>query len=628
MLNRRNLLQTLAASGLAVATSALATPGDAPRKLPNILWLVSEDHSPMLGAYGDEVARTPVLDALARKGVLYRHAYASAPVCAPSRFGILTGCYPETCSPAQHMRAVAHLPADLKTYPELLRAAGYYCSNNEKTDYNCDVVPEKIWDESSAQAHWRKRPAGQPFMAVFNHMTTHESRLFGPQPVPGPVSPEQVQIPPYLPDTPAIRRDLANYYNLIARMDQEVGARLAELEQDGLAEDTIVFFYSDHGGVLPRSKRYCYEEGLRAALIAYFPPKWQHLCPVAMGSEVTQPVSLVDLTPTVLSIAGMPKPGHMQGEAFLGQHPGKPARYAFGMRNRMDERYDFIRSAGDGRYRYIRNYMPHRPWGVHLSFEWIAKGYQSWEEAWLAGTLTPEQSRFFGRKPFEEFYDLQADPHQLVNRVGDAALAGTVQRFREALDAHMLAIRDNGFIPEGEAPEGYAATREDRDYPLAPIMRAASVAAQGRVQALPQLRTWLQDPNAVLRYWGATGLVILGKDAAPASAALARAATLDDSAAVRIAAAEALCKIGGVEVGLPVLKEAIAAGQPLPRRLMALNAFEALGDAGRPALPAIKAIVDDPNDYVVRAARYQVAVLEGRYRPGLPTGRPRQAGGG
>jgi arylsulfatase A-like enzyme len=275
MVSRRGVIKAAAVAGsIAASAKALAQPPCEGTKLPNILWLVSEDHSPFLGAYGDSVAHSPVVDALAKKGILYRHAYANAPVCAPSRFGILTGCYPESSAPAQHMRAMANLPTIMRTYPEYMRSLGYYCTNNDKTDYNCDVEPERIWNESSNTAHWRNGPKDTPFLAVFNYMTTHESRLFRPTPVPGPVTPDQVQIPPYLPDTPALRTDFASYYNLIAQMDAELGEKLAELETDGLAEDTIVFYYSDHGGVLPRSKRYCYEEGLRAALIVHFPPKW------------------------------------------------------------------------------------------------------------------------------------------------------------------------------------------------------------------------------------------------------------------------------------------------------------------------------------------------------------------
>lgn len=628
VVSRRELIKAVAAGGIAANMPQIAHAQAQERALPNILWLVSEDHSPFLGCYGDPVARTPVIDALAKRGVLYTRAHANAPVCAPSRFGILTGCYPESVGPAQHMRDMANLPTELRTYPEYMRQLGYYCTNNDKTDYNCDVEPERIWNESSSAAHWRGRPAGTPFMAVFNHMTTHESRLFGPKPVAGAVTPDQVSIPPYLPDTPEIRTDYASYYNLIERMDGEIGARLAELEADGLTDDTIIFYYSDHGGVLPRSKRYCYEEGLRAALIVAFPPKWQHLSPVPMGSRIDTPVSLLDLPPTLLSLAGAPKPQQMHGAAFLGSQRVPPRDFTFGMRGRMDERYDFVRTASDGRYRYIRNYMPHRPWGAYSSFEWIAKGYQSLDAARLAGTLTPAQSRFFDRKPFEELYDLEQDPHQLVNLIGDRSQAARLARFRKALDEHMRAIRDNGFAAEGEEGEGYAAARDRTLYPLARIMRVANAAARGDGRNAMRLAALLRHGNAIIRYWAATGLVILGENAAGARQALRRAVADDSASSVRIACAEALCNLGEPDAGLAELERAIACGQPLPRRLMALNALDAIGTMALPVLPAIKAIVEDEEDYVLRAARYLAAVLEGTYRPDLPTGRPRQAGPG
>lgn len=222
---------------------------------PNILWLVSEDNNPYIGAYGDTLAHTPTIDGLSKKGLLFRNVYSNAPVCAPSRFGILTGVYPESCSPANHMRAEAHLPSELRTYPELMREAGYFCTNNNKTDYNCDVDPGKIWDGDGKEAHWRSREnKTQPFMAVFNYQTTHESRIF--KPTSGRVTPEMVTLPAFLPDTPGIRQDFASYYNLMETMDGQLAERLAELEADGLADDTIVFYYSDNGGVLGRSKRY------------------------------------------------------------------------------------------------------------------------------------------------------------------------------------------------------------------------------------------------------------------------------------------------------------------------------------------------------------------------------------
>ncbi len=234
------------------------------------------DHAMVEGP--DPLTHTPTIDGLARKGLLFRNVYSNAPVCAPSRFGILTGVNPESCAPANQMRAVGHLPSSFPTYPELMRAAGYYCTNNAKTDYNCDVDPNAIWDGQGKAAHWRSREdKSQPFMAVFNYETTHESRLF--QVTPGRVTPTMVKLPAFLPDTPGIRQDFASYYNLMEKMDGELGARLAELEADGLSEDTIVFYYSDNRGVLPRSKRYCFDEDLRCAMVVHAPPRWQHLLP-------------------------------------------------------------------------------------------------------------------------------------------------------------------------------------------------------------------------------------------------------------------------------------------------------------------------------------------------------------
>jgi len=619
--NRRSFLNAALAGALSSQAPGLAAIPSR-RDRPNILWIVSEDNNPFIGAYGDQLARTPNIDALAKRGVLYRNVYSPAPVCAPTRFGILTGAYAETCSPAQHMRANAHLPAELRTYPEFLRNAGYHCTNNAKTDYNCDVIPARIWDESSSQAHWRSRPSGKPFLAVFNDMTTHESSMF--RQVPGREQFPGVRIPAYLPDTPAIRDDFATYYALMNAMDAQVGVRLKELEHDGLAEDTIVFYYSDNGGVLPRSKRYCYDEGLRVALVVYVPPKWRHLCPVPMGSMVSAPVNLVYLAPTLLSLADIPTPLAMQGSAFLGRHAAAPATYAFGMRNRMDERYDFVRTVTDGRYRYIRNYMPHRIWGMRGDFEWLLRSYQSWEAELLAGRLNPAQRRFFETKPFEEFYDLSGDPDQLTNLIDQPEQARRVTTMRRALDQHMLAITDNGFIPEGSPVEGYAASREPARYPLKAVMALAQAAARGDPRKLRVLTAALGHTNGVMRYWAATGLLILKDNAAPAAEALARVAREDPWPSVRTVAAEALCHIGQAAEGVAVLAGLVGAAGDVPPRLMALNALDSLGEPARPAMPALAIAAADANEYLIRAARPLIARLEGTYRPDrtFTTGRP------
>ncbi|MCE7796399.1 sulfatase-like hydrolase/transferase [Sphingobium sufflavum] len=607
-ITRRTLIATSAALGIAARATAA---GGAAR--PNILWLVSEDNNPFIGAYGDRLARTPTIDRLAKGGVLFRNAYSNAPVCAPSRFAILTGVYPESCAPAQHMRAVAHLPEEFRTYPELLRSAGYFCTNNSKTDYNCDVKPAAIWDRQGKEAHWRERAAGQPFMAVFNHDTTHESRIFTP--TPGAVTPEEVRIPAYLPDTPGIRRDYASYYNLMEAMDRQIGARIAELEADGLADDTIIFYYSDNGGVRPRSKRYCYDEGHRCALVVHVPPRWRHLAPAAPGSTIDAPVSFIDLAPTLLSIAGIRQPAQMAGRPLLGERKGAPQKYAFGMRNRMDERYDFSRTVTDGRWRYIRHYMPHRPWGQYQAFEWLAKGYQEWEAAYLAGTLTEVQARFFRPKPHEELFDLTADPDQVTNRIADPAAAAKAQAFRRALDDHLVAINDNGFIPEGMAAEGYANSRSASAYPLQAIMPLAAAAAQrDRGKAALFLRA-LGHGNAIMRYWAATAFLTLDAPVEEARGPLEAILRSDPAPQVRVVAAEALARHWSSDDAVRTLGALVEKAEQWQVQLQALNALTYIGDQARIVLPAIEAASRIDDEYLSRAGIYLLARLHGTYTP-------------
>ena len=610
-LTRRNVIAGSAALALAAKASGASAAG---AERPNILWLVSEDNNPFIGAYGDRLARTPAIDRLAKDGILFRNAYSNAPVCAPTRFAILTGVYPESCAPANHMRAVGRLPEEFRTYPELLRSAGYFCTNNAKTDYNCNVTPAEIWDVQGRDAHWRKAPKGQPFMAVFNYETTHESRIFGR--TEGAVTPDQVRIPAYLPDTPGIRGDYASYYNLMEAMDRQIAARLAELEADGLAEDTIVFYYSDNGGVLPRSKRYCYDEGHRCGLVVSIPPKWRHLAPAQPGTAIAAPVSSIDLAPTVLSLAGISQPAQMAGKPFLGKRRSAPQRYAFGMRNRMDERYDFTRTVTDGRWRYIRHYMPHRPWGQHQAFEWLAKGYQDWETAYLAGTLNSAQARFFEPKPYEELFDLTADPDQISNRIDDPAAARKAAELRRALDRHMVAIHDNGFIPEGMAGEGYVESRSATVYPLAEVMVLAAAAARRDPQHSGEFLDKLGSANPILRYWSAMGLLI-GTAPAESRAALEAVMRSDPVPHVRVVAAEAVAKAWRSEEAVSQLGSLAGTEQPWQVRLQAVNALTYLGESARAVLPAIEEAAKTDDDYISRAGLYLAARLKGTYTPSM-----------
>ena len=611
--------ETILGGAMALLGSAMAkaAANTTSRERPNILWLVSEDNNPFIGAYGDRLAHTPTIDALAAKGVLYKNAFSTGPVCATSRFAILTGVHAESCGPAHHHRAVAHLPPELKTYPEYMREVGYYCTNNFKTDYNCDVDAQKIWNESSPEAQWYHRPAGTPFMSVYNYFTTHESQLFFE--TEGRVQPADVRVPHYLPDSPKVRRDIASYYNLIERMDSQLGDRLKQIETQGVADDTIIFYYSDNGGVLPRSKHFDYDEGYRTALVIYVPPKWQHLAPAPPGSVVRTPVSFADLAPTLLSILGTPKPAQMQGRALLGPRAGPAEHYVFGARDRMDERYDFCRTVSDGRYRLIRNYLRDRPGAGHEAYAWQMKSYQDWESRHIAGTLNAAQDRFFHVRPYEEFYDLEKDRDQIRDLITEPAHAGRIAAMRRALDQHMLEVRDNGFIPEGAPGEGYHESRNDAAYPLDRIMALAARAAAMRADNLDDLVLSAQDANPIVRYWGIIGLRFLGGRSSATASMLDRIMNTDPVMQVQIAAAGALVEAGQVEAALTRLRAILATpSQTRPLLLQTLDTLTYLGDRARPALAEITGVAKHSDPDIRASARYVAALLDGTYTPELP----------
>src|SRR5436190_3010784 len=431
----------------AVLVVSLSTLAAEEAKRPNILWLVSEDNDCFLGCYGDPLAHTPTLDKLAARGVLYERCFAQ-PVCAPSRFTLITGMYAVGHGPAEHMRAQGKIPAWLKVFPSLLREAGYYTSNNAKTDYNAPITLREAWNESSKQAHYRKRrDPRQQFFSAFNHEVTHESCLFPERELAldfPAMDPAKVRIPPYQPDTPEMRADWARYYNHLRLMDEQIAAKLSELEKAGLAEDTIVFYYSDNGGVLPRSKRVLQASGTHVPLIIYFPPKWQHLAPAAPGSRIKEPVHFIDFAPTVLSLAGVKIPAYLQGHAFAGPAKTAPNEFVFCTRDRMDERYDMMRSVMDGRWLYIRNFRPDLPYVQALNYAFQARGYQSWAREAAAGKLTAASSMFWGEKPTEELYDMEADPDNVKNLASDQSQQERLKRFRTALARHTVEVNDNG----------------------------------------------------------------------------------------------------------------------------------------------------------------------------------------
>jgi len=455
---------------------------DAGRK-PNFLWITLEDTSPRMGCYGDPLARTPHIDRLSQEGTLYRNAFATAGVCAPSRSAVITGMY-QTAIGTHHMRT-AHTnvhtpelptpyfavpPAHVKTISEIMRASGYYCTNNAKTDYQFQA-PLTAWDENSKEAHWRKREDDQPFFAVFNYDATHESGMwpaelmkqFAPNYEERPLTtdPDQVVLPPYLPNTPKSRAALARHYDNLANADEYVGRILQQLEEDGLTDNTIVMLWSDHGEGLPRAKRWTYDAGIRVPLIVRCPEM------VENGQVSEQLVSMIDLGPTVLSLAGIPVPRHIQGQPFMGEL-AESRDYVFATRDRYDEAYDKVRAVRDIEFKYIRNDYPDQPYLQWIPFSHFHPIFQELWRLQLAGELEGDKQVLMqNKRPPEELYDCVNDPHELNNLADDPSYRDVRIRLRKELndwcgkydawgdipEAHMVATMwPNGIQPQTAKP--------------------------------------------------------------------------------------------------------------------------------------------------------------------------------
>ncbi|WP_439624013.1 sulfatase-like hydrolase/transferase [Gemmata sp.] len=573
---------------------ALPAPADdTPR--PNIVWLTSEDHGPHMGCYGDTFATTPNVDALAAKGLTFTRVWSNAPVCAPARTTIISGLYPPATG-SEHMRSLVPFPKDKKMFPQYLRDAGYYCTNNAKEDYNL-AKPGLVWDESTAKAHWRNRKAGQPFFAVFNSTKSHESQVRA-RPHTPVHDPAKVKLPTYHPDTPETRRDWAQYYDVVSRADADAGVRLKELADAGLAGDTIVFYYADHGAGLPRGKRSACDSGLRVPLVVHVPEKFKHLAPPEYkpGGTSDRRVGFVDLAPTVLALAGVKVPEWMHGKPFLGPNPAK-SEFLFGFRGRMDERPDLVRSATDGRFVYVRNYMPHKPPGQHVQYMFETPTARVWKELFDAGKLKPEQTAFWKPKPAEELYDLRTDPDEVVNLAGDPAHAATLATLRTAQQALAAEIRDVGFLPEGAfrtrfgGASPYDGARTEGAYPFKQVFAAADLASQLTPDGVPALRALFKDGDSAVRYWAAMGMLIRGEAAVRAAGGELRGALKDTSPDVRIAAAEALARYGDAadqKAALDLLIDlASCEAHGVFTAVAGLNALDAAGDRAKPYADAI-----------------------------------------
>ncbi|WP_146849061.1 sulfatase-like hydrolase/transferase [Brevifollis gellanilyticus] len=584
---------------------------------PNILWLTSEDHGPQMGCYGDTYATTPNVDALAAKGMLFNKCWSNGPVCAAARTTIIMGMYPPSTG-GEHMRSMTQMPKGTKMYPQLLREAGYFCTNNSKEDYNLAKTKE-TWDESSGNAHWKKRKDGQPFFAIFNETCSHESQI-RTRPHEQVHDPKGVRVPAYHPDTPEVRQDWAQYYDQVTLADASAGKRLKELEAAGLAEDTIIFYYADHGSGMPRSKRWPCNSGLHVPLVVYFPPKWQHLAPkeYKTGGKSDRLVSFVDLAPTLLSIIGVQPPEWMQGHAFAGKFQSEPQPFIYGFRGRMDERYDAVRSVTDGRYVYVRNFMPHLSQAQHVSYQFQTPTTQVWRKLYDEGKTTPEQSIFWTQpKAAEELYDLQSDRDEVHNLADKPEHAEVLAKMRQAQESLAVKIRDVGLLPEGEMhqrAEGttpYDMAHDDELYPMQRVLSVAGAASSMKPELNAELKTAFTDKDSAIRHWAAMGALMRGKVGVEQLHAELLNAAKDSSTYVQIPANWALAKHGSDAERTAALTALVSLADWSKHNVFtcmsALCAIGDLGDAAKPAVEDLKKLPTkgespDPrfNSYVSR----------------------------
>jgi arylsulfatase A-like enzyme len=567
--------------------------GAEPSERPNILWVTSEDNSyHWVGCYGNPDARTPNIDNLASEGIRYEYAYANTAVCAVARNTLILGRY--ACGMGTHnMRSRYPIPDNFRTYPSFLREAGYYCVNRSKTDYNFATDDRSHWDECSSSAHWKNRSDGQPFFAVFNTTISHESSLFpkktdsfrqqGLIPEVPSRDPASVKLPPHYPDTPEIRQDWVTYMDIVTAMDKQIGAWLKELDDEGVRDNTIVFYYSDHGGILPRAKRYINDTGTHVPLVVRFPKKWQHLAPAEPGTVSDRPVAFVDLPPTVLSLAGIEIPEQFQGRAFAGQAAvdGEPFVFLFGQR--FDSRMlRFVRGVTDGEYRYIRNFHPHRHRGIYTGYPHGQLGWQSLLKLKKAGKLTDVQEAYWTvPQPVEELYHTAQDPWELNNLVDDPGQQERLARMRAATLDKMVEIGDTGLVPESmyetisKDNTVYQYVHSDA-FPYQEVLQTALVAGDQGQQAPAKLLAAMKHDHPVVRYWGATGCTI-GGQASPAITSQLEKLLQDPSPSVRVAAAEALYAVGNKQAGFDGLIAILNETDDPVVALEALNVTQALG---------------------------------------------------
>lgn len=543
---------------------------------PNILWLTFEDTSAYeFACYGNPDVATPNVDKLAETGIQFMQASSTAPHCSPARSTLITGCYATTFGMDNHRRRW-NTPAGI-FYPEIMRKAGYFCTNNYKTDYNTTRNHKAIWDECGRSATYNspKRKKDQPFFAVFNANITHMSRLtsvtlegrrdFAAK----GLDPAKLKLPPHVPDLKETRSDYAFHLEGVQDVDRWIGSFLKDLEQRGLLENTIILVNSDHGGCSPRGKGFPFESGLRVPMVLRLPAKYQHLSKLKPGSQTDRLVGFVDVAPTLLSLMGLKPPAAMQGKAFMGPYKQAPRKWQFGFRTNQEKHYDPCRSVSDGRWKYIRSYLPMKPFNLRNAFQWQMPSNLAWDAYALkhqspeAGEPNPAWMQPYQMKPAEMLFDLSKDPFELNNLAGDDRYADILAKMRSAVSKHVRKTRDLGFFPPTtkEKKKGVALYDWVRDtgYDLEPLFAAAELASLPDASSRDQLISYVGAAEPEVRFWGAYGLGLLAErgELTECPAPL-RKAVSDSDSSVAASAALACCLAGETKIGMDALIQGLA----------------------------------------------------------------------
>jgi arylsulfatase A-like enzyme len=560
---------------------------------PNIVWLVSEDNSVhYLKLYSEHGADTPHVAAMAKHGLTFNHAFSNAPVCSVARTTLATGSYGPRIGTQFHRRSVeVPMPKGLKMFPEYLNKAGYYTANNNKTDYNARAG-SNVWSDSSKKATWRNRKTGQPFFYMQSFPVCHESSLhFTAQQMASEKTeqnPDDVFVAPYHPDTPTFRYTYARYLDRMKEMDKQVGAVVEELTKDGLLEDTFIFYFGDHGGVLPRGKGYAYESGLHVPLVIRIPEKWRHLIDREPGSRVNGFVSFIDFGPTALRLAGVTIPAEMDGKPFLGQGitqaEVETRDEAFGCADRLDEKYDLVRTLRKGRYEYVRNFQPFNFDGLQNNYRYNMLAFQEWRTLYHAGKLNAVQRQFFEARPAEQLFDIDSDPYETRNIANDPQFGGVLLELRERMINLVKSMPDLSLYPESvltdEAFQNPVRFGQEHKSQIADLVDVANLSLLPFGKARGGIESALASDDATTRYWG---LIVCSSHGAAAREFVPAAQQLaadDSNGLVRVRAAEFLGLIG-VADPQPIIMDALKSSTSAIEAGLMLNSVTLLRD-GRP----------------------------------------------